>query len=152
MLLVSDNTSSTAAPVVEKSFTVEASGETYVVNYMEFSERGKDTEVVASDSSETLTPEPALTFREEIEDTQKRNGTSHISLHTTGNRHLVENDRASHTEIATGDRENKVEDSDDEDTEEETEFNEDNSTGKEYPHHTMPKLDNAAHIKTQSTD
>ena len=81
-MLVSDNTSATPAPVLEKIVTSEAGGGTYMVNYVEFSNKSIDNELTVTTDvdDDRLTPEPTtMTFKtDEVDNTENRaNGTSH---------------------------------------------------------------------------
>ena len=92
MLLMSDNTSATPAPVVEKSISAEPTSGTYVVNYIEFSEKSSNRDVAVVADIGDRTPETAsVTSKEEIEDSQKLDELSLTSI--VGNEHLLENGR-----------------------------------------------------------
>ena len=74
----SDNSSATPAPGIEKSITSEAGGGTYVVNYVEFSDKSKHSReltVTTDIDDDRLTPEPTtITLKSEMDN--HSNGTS----------------------------------------------------------------------------
>ena len=105
--LTSDNTSSTPAPVLEKSITSKAGGGTYVVNYVEFTGKGEENKLTITHDidDDRLTPQPtATTFTDETEN--QANGTSHPHptangrepLQLNGDLHTIKGEAASESD------------------------------------------------------
>lgn len=108
LLTLSDNTSSTLAPVLEKTISSMSTGGTFVISFVESSEKSKGGDQSLSDAEERLTPEPTVnSFKgEKLSDTQtyqntEGNGLSIVKESSEEPINEVSNDTESVTETDT---------------------------------------------------
>ena len=115
-MLVSDTTSATPAPVLEKIITSEAGGGTYVVNYVEFSNKSTDNELTVTTDIDDDRP-TTITFKtDEVDNTENHaNDTSHHHPTENGSGPLQQNGglHATNTETVAESKDSQARDDQD---------------------------------------